>query len=226
MDPKEFEKATAELPILRRFIDFVNQQVGVYSDCLSGFQGNKARIEGQKARVQVPTGRRMENGRPVIVYTSVEDPTSPDVIYHRIIRADEFIATNAESGFNEQQTCRAIIVFIFAFWDEEIRPRIAEVRGVKSSDVKLDEFGDLRILRHSIIHNSGILPAAEYAKLKVMQELVKPDAPITFTHDQMHKVFIHTEQAIGRLILKYTGSLPGAPDASELVSIAIQNAPR
>jgi hypothetical protein len=223
MDAATFQKATAELPILRRFIDFVNQQVGVYSDCLSGFQGNKVRIERQKARVQKPTGQRVENGRPVIVYTSVEDPTSPDVIHHRIIKADDFIAANAEAGFNEQQTCRAIIVFMFAYWDEEIRPRLAEVRGVKSSDVKLDELGDLRILRHNIVHNSGILPASEHARLKVMKDLVTPDVPIAFTHDQMHKVFIHTKQAIGKLILTYTGNLPGAPNASDLVGVAIQN---
>ncbi len=67
MDAAEFQKATAELPVLRRFIDFVNKQVGVYSDCLSGFQGNKVRIERQKARVQRPSNQRMENGRPVIV---------------------------------------------------------------------------------------------------------------------------------------------------------------
>jgi len=173
--------------------------------------------------VQKATGRRHENGRPVIVYTSVDDPSSPDVIHHRIIKADDFMAANGEAGFNEQQTCRAIIVFMFAYWDEEIRPRIAEVRGVKSSDVKLDELGDLRVLRHNIVHNGGHLPASEHAKLKVMQAVVKADAPIAFTHDQMHKVFVHVKQAIARLILTHTGHLPGAPDASEIVGVAIQN---
>lgn len=153
----------------------------------------------------------------------MEDPASPDVIHHRIIKADDFMAANAQAGFNEQQTCWAIIVFLFAHWDEEIRPKIADVRGVKSDEVKLDELGDLRILRKNIVHNGGLLPASEYAKLKVMKDLVMPDAKITFTHDQMHKVFTHVKQAIGTLILKYTGGLPGAPKASELVGIAIQN---
>ena len=97
------------------------------------------------------------------------------------------------------------------------------MRGVQSNDVKIDELGDLRILRKNIVHNDGLLPASEYAKLKVMTDLVKPDAQITFTHDQMHKVFALVKQAIGKLILKYTGELPGAPNASELVGIAIQN---
>ena len=37
------------------------------------------------------------------------------------------------------------------------------------------------------------------------------------------QVFGHIKQAIGKLILKYTGDLAGAPNASELAGIAIQN---
>ena len=155
--------------------------------------------------------------------TSVEDPSSPDVIHQRVIKADDFITANADAGFNHQQICWAIIVFTFAYWDEEIRPQIAAVRGVKSDDVKLDELGDLRILRNNIIHNGGLLPASEYAKLKVTKPLVQPDQKITLTHDQMHKVFVHVKQVIAKLILEYTGNLPGARKASEIVGIAIQN---
>lgn len=223
MDPKEFEQAKAELPILRNFIDFVNRQVGVYCDCLGGFRGNKVRVERQIPRVQRPAGRRIKDGRPVIVWTSVEDPASPDVIHQRVVRADEFVAANSEAGFNEQQICWSIIVFVFAHWDEEIRPAIAHVRGVKPGDVMIDELGDLRILRISIVHNDGHLSAAQHAKLKVMGSLCRPNERIAFTHNQMHKVLIHVKQGIGKLILAYTGDLPGAPKASELAGIAIQN---
>lgn len=58
----DFEKVKTELPILRNFVDFLNRQVGVYSDCLASFSGNKVRIERQIPRVQRPTGRRIENG--------------------------------------------------------------------------------------------------------------------------------------------------------------------
>lgn len=223
MDPAIFAKATAELPILRNFMDFVNRQVGVYCDSLSSFNGNKVRVERQIPRVQRPAGRRIEQGRPVIVWVSVEDPTSPDVIHHRTIRTDEYVAANSEAGFNEQQVCWSIIVFVFAYWDEEIRPQIARVRGVRPNDVMIDELGDLRILRKSIVHDGGHLSAAEHAKLNIMSGLCRPNARITFTHDQMHKLFIHVKQGIGRLILEYAGGLPGAPQATEITSIAIQN---
>lgn len=217
------ERILAELAILRGFVDFVNAQVGVYCDCLAGFQGNTARIERQIARIQRPVSRRIENGQPVIVWASVEDPSRPDVLHHRITRADDFVAVNSESGFNEQQLCWSIIVFLFAFWDEEIRPQIARVRGVKPNDVKIDALGDLRILRKNIIHNGGILPENEHGKLKVMKGVCKPNTRLTFTHDQMHKIFVFVKQAIGRLSLEYTGHLPGAPDPEQIVDIAISN---
>jgi hypothetical protein len=219
-------KAVAELDVLRGFIDFVNRQVGVYCDCLAGFQGNKVRIERQIPRVQRPTSRRIEAGQPVIVWASVEDPARPDVLHHRITRAEDFVSANAEAGFNEQQICWSIIVFIFAYWDEEIRPRIAKIRGVKSDDVKIDALGDLRLLRRSIIHNGGVISAADHAKLKVMAALCVPGATLTLTHDQMHKVFVHIKQAIASLILEYTGHLPGAPQATDIVDIGISNGSR
>ena len=218
------EKILEELKVLRGFIDFINRQVGVYCDCLASFQGNKVRIERQVARVNYPASKKIKDGVPIIVWASVEDPTRPDVIHHRIIRADEFIAVNSESGFNEQQLCWSIIVFIFAYWDEKIRPQIAIIRGVVKGDIKLDALGDLRTLRMSIVHHGGIITDNEYAKLKLLSGTCSPNSKICPTHDQMHTIFVAIKQAVGKLILEYTGNLPGAAKAEEIVDIAIENA--
>jgi hypothetical protein len=157
---------------------------------------------------------------------SLEDLTRPDVIHQRIIRADEFITANAEAGFNEQQVCWSVIVFIFAYWDEEIRPQIAKIRGVKPGEVKINAFGDLRVLRNSIVHNGGVLEAAEHAKLKVLNGICQADAKISLMHDQMLTIFVVIKQAIGNLILEYTALFPGAPKPEEIVDIAVQNTGR
>jgi hypothetical protein len=222
----DMTKAVQELPILRDFIDFVNRQVGVYCDCLSGFQGNKVRVERQVARVNRPVSRRFENGQPVIVWASLEDPSRPDVIHHRIIRADEFIETNSEAKFNEQQVCWAIIVFLFAYWDEKIRPHIAQIRGVRPNDIQVNALGELRVLRNSIVHNGGIISAIDHARLTILSSVCEPDKRISLTHNQMHKIFVEIKKAIGDIVLYYTGHLPGAPKPGEIVDVAIQNAGR
>lgn len=38
-------KINAELTVLHELMSFVDRQVGVYCDCLSGLLGNKIRIE-------------------------------------------------------------------------------------------------------------------------------------------------------------------------------------
>jgi hypothetical protein len=220
----DLDRVQAEIDVLRGFIDFISRQVGVYCDCLGGFQNNKVRIERQIPRAQRPTSRRIEDGQPVIVWASVEDLSRPDVLHHRIIRASDFVADNSEAGFNEQQICWAIIVFVFHFWDEEIRPKIALVRQAEPNSIQLDALGDLRILRNSIIHNGGTISASDHQRLKVMMDICAPDAKLILNHDQMHGLFVFLKQATASLILQHAKHLPGAPDVSEITDIAIQQA--
>ena len=215
----DFER---ELKVLREFGLFLDKQLGVYCDCLTGFEGNRARVELVIPRARRPVGRAIKDGLPVIVWASVEDPESPDVIHHRITRAADFVGANSETGFNEQQICWAIITFVFAYWNEEIRPQIARARAMKSDDIKVSEFGDLRILRHNILHNNGLLPANEHAKLLVLGSLCQPGATIVFTHEQMKKLFEVMHQGIAQLVLYHTGHLAGAPRAQDLVKVAFQ----
>ncbi|SMQ68590.1 hypothetical protein SAMN06295905_1595 [Devosia lucknowensis] len=220
----DFDKATAELPILRDFIDFVNKQSAVYMDSLAGFEGNTVRIGRQVHRVTRPDHIETKNGENVVVWTSAEDPSQPDVILSTIRRATDYLDDNSHGGFNEQQLCASIIVFIFAYWDEEVRPAIARVRGVEPNSIRIDAMGDLRILRNAIIHAGGMVAASEHAKLKKMADLPMPDKRLVLSHDQMHRLLVLVKQAIGEIIMHYTGALPGAPTAEKIVDVAIQNA--
>jgi hypothetical protein len=212
------------LDTLREFIDFINRQVGVYMDAIAGFAGNKTRIELQTARVRRRLGvQKDHDGLNVVVSSSLEDPNSPEVIHNRISRAKDYIADNSEDGFNEQQQARAIIVFMFAYWDEEIRPRLARAKDLFSAnEIPVDALGDLRALRRAIIHNKGVLTSTLHEKLKVMRDMFVPDAEICVSHDAMHQVFVRTKQGIGQLIIDHLGSRPGTPPVSELKDVAIQ----
>jgi hypothetical protein len=180
------------LETLREFIDFLNHQVGVYMDALAGFAGNKTRVELQVVPVLRRTQQRKDtDGVNVTVWSSFEDPSSPNIIHNRITRATDYIAYNSEQGFNEQQHVRVIIVMIFSFWNEEIRPRLARCKNIDANDIKVDALGDLRIVRHAIIHNKSVLSAGAHGKLKAMKDIFVPAAEITVSHDQMHSTRRH-----------------------------------
>lgn len=212
------------LDALREFIDFVNQQVGVYLDALAGFSGNRTRIAFQTARVRQRFSRGKNiDGANVIVSSSLEDSSRPDVILNRISRAEDYIAHNSEAGFNEQQQARAIIVFMFAYWDEEIRPRLARAKQLSSpNEIRVDTLGDLRLLRRAIIHSGGRLTASLYSRLKVMQDLFTSDDEICMSHETMHQIFVRVKRDVGQLIVEHVGPRPGSPNVSNVKDVAIQ----
>ena len=144
--------------VIREYIDFVNRQVGVYMDALAGFAGHHTRVERQVNRINRPVTSSIDRkGQRVVVWASYEDPTQPDVIHNRIIREADYIAANSKGGSNEQQHSHAVLVFLFTYWEDEIRPRLATSKGVESQEIKSDIMGDLRILRNVILHAKGIL---------------------------------------------------------------------
>jgi hypothetical protein len=128
--------------VVREYIAFVNEQVGTYMDALAGFAGHYARVERQVHRISRPSkAKKKEKGDPVVVWASYEDPSKPDIIHNRIIRADDYLAANARGGSNEQKHARAIVIVLFTYWEDEIRPRLARAKGVPIQENSLGHHG-------------------------------------------------------------------------------------
>jgi hypothetical protein len=208
--------------VIREYIDFVNQQVGTYMDALAGFAGHYSRVERQVHRTSRPVGNRQEKGETVIVYASYEDPTKPDIIHNRIVRADAYLEANAAGGSNEQRHASAIVVFLFTFWEDEIRPRLAAAKGVSLNEVQSDIMGDLRILRHAILHAKSNLRSEEHRRLKVVASMFPPDAPITISYESMHRLFVLIKQDCARLLFEWLGVKDAPVLPEQLVDVAIQ----
>lgn len=208
--------------VIKDFIDFMSRQRGVYIDAMAGFAGHEVRIEQQIARVTRPSARGIgDDGMSVIMMASYEDPSKPNVIHSRIVRANDYISDNSELGFNAQQQAYALIVFILAYWEHETRVRLAEAQGVELNDIKSDIFGDLREIRHSILHTKGILRREKHKKLKVVQDMFKADAPILITFEKMHRIFECMHQGCARILIELM-NIPDCPvDISQVTGLAI-----
>ncbi len=209
--------------VVQEYIDFVNQQVGVYMDAIAGFEGHKVRIERQVHRVNRPTHiRKGSHGEPVIVSTSYEDPSKPDIILNRIIRADDYIAANSKGGLNEQQQARAFLIFLFTYWEEEVRPRLAQAKGVEINNISLDIMGDLRIVRHAILHAKAIICPKEHKRLKKLQTMFPSETSIQISYEDMHQIAILIKQGLASLLFDWLGVKDAPISPEEIVSLAIQ----
>lgn len=209
--------------VIREYIEFVNRQVGVYMDALAGFAGHHTRIERQVHRISRPVNSHIDNtGQRVVVYTSYEDPAQPDIIHNRIIRAAEYMAANSEGGSNEQQHAQAVLVFLFTYWEDEIRPRLATSKSVELEEIRSDIMGDLRILRNVILHSKGIIRPEKYKDLKKLNNMFVVDQPVHVSYEDMHRIFVLIKQDCARMLFEWLGVKDTPIQPEEMVDLAIQ----
>jgi hypothetical protein len=210
--------------VAKEFIDFVNLQVGVYMNSIAGFSGAKIEMERQVARVLRAQSRKKDaRGDQVITHQSFEDPRSPDVIHSRIVTAESFIQENSPGGVNQRQLSYSVIVFIFTYWEDEIRPRLAEAEGVATKDVKSEIMGDLRCIRNSILHTKGVFTPEWHGKLVVLKDCFAVGQQIEISYELMHQIFVKIKQGCAKLIFGWLGVDPGDRfDIDQLKGFAIQ----
>ncbi len=209
--------------VIREYIDFVNRQVGVYMDALAGFAGHRTRVERQVHRANRPTSSRIDDtGQSVVVWASYEDPTNPDVVHNRIIRASDYIAANSQGGSNEQQHSRAVLVFLFTYWEDEIRLRLATIKGVELQEIGSDIMGDLRILRQTILHTKGIMRSEKHRGLKKLSGMFVVDQPVHVSYENMHQIFVLIKQDCARMLFEWLDVKDAPIQPDEIVDLAIQ----
>jgi hypothetical protein len=79
--------------------------------------------------------------------------------------------------------------YAFALWEEQFRGRIASYfdqqvdEKIRKSDVLVDYFGDIRLIRNDFVHNKGI--CKESANLKVLKWDLVGGRPIEISAEQM-----------------------------------------
>lgn len=213
----------AFLAAMHKFQDFLRMQKGAYTDACAAYRSNHREISTQVSKVLKGARRKLDSkGVPSIVHTSVKDPTAPDVVVQTTRLSKEFLEANSRNGSNEQQICQAIVIFVFTYWDYVTRHELALSLDVEKNDILLPIAGDLRLLRHAIIHDGGVLRSAAHKRLEVLGEYFRPDHIVLFPHDRMHHIFRLLDRGIAKLTMEKLG-IPAPPGGIDSVDqIAIQ----
>lgn len=147
---------------VREFERVVNGVYGVYLDAVRGFSLVKKAME----QSQIQTIRQLKQKSPK--YANLEhldkalmvygegDPNTPDAIeLHRCTQA-EYKNRNSPNGLNYQFIGNMGLIALYQYWEDNYRAIIARDLGKTKNDLQVPIMGDLRILRHSIIHHNGI----------------------------------------------------------------------
>ena len=65
-------------------------------------------------------------------------------------------ARNIKDGKNQQFLGAMVIVLLYSYWENYFREKLATALGVKTSVLLFPIWGDLKVLRHCILHKSKI----------------------------------------------------------------------
>ena len=114
------------------------------------------------------TLRTPENPDPKI-FIGVGDPNRPESRQYASWRLSEALEQIAMNGPVETQFGQQWLVSMFAAWEHEYRRRLAKAHGVADEMVFVPLFGDLRLLRHDILHCRGIATAENSGRCEVLQ---------------------------------------------------------
>ncbi len=157
---------------------------------------------------------------PTVVWASYEDPTKPDIIHNQIIRSDEYLEANRPGGQNEQRHSRSILIFLFTYWEDEMRPRLAQANGVDPNEIQSDIMGDLRVLRNVILHAKSIIRPDKHASLRLLGDMFEVDKELVFSYEGMHKIFVLINQDCARLLFGWLGVEDGPVKPEQLKDVA------
>ena len=178
---KENKELSAALGDLQAFM---NEQKAAFIDAIAGLSGSIQSVEWKTSRdfsiSKTPEG----------VVTQVEAKKGQQAAIISIRCRQDFEEQNAPGGFNEQQLARSLVVFVFTYWDLEIRPRYAEALGMKEKNaVEVPGFGDLRLISNSIMHHRSGLSISDHGKLELLRNLFEPEEKILMDAEKIGKLF-------------------------------------
>lgn len=88
--------------------------------------------------------------------------TESEPNYHAKMDISTFVEKSKRNGFFVNEICKSLLCTIYSLWDETYRPRIAKAAGVDGSALIAPLMGDLRKIRHCILHNKSIVPKNGY----------------------------------------------------------------
>jgi hypothetical protein len=99
--------------------------------------------------------------------------------FHGSMQVGEFLDSSVRDGLFSDRIAKSFLTAMYAEWDESYRHKVAQEVGVMQNAVQSDLMGDMRLIRHCIVHSKSVV-TNEHQRLKELKwELAPGDLRIT-----------------------------------------------
>ena len=189
---------------INEYLAIVNLFYGVYFDARTGFLAvNKILKEAKAKCIEKRKITEEEYDNHEFVY-GIGGPNIPGSIALSSCKNIEHIKRNENNGLNQIILENTIIVNLYEIWENTARNKISEEFNIAREEIKSNVFGDLRLLRNSIVHNKSVA-LDETKKLKIFTQF-KPGDDIAFGEWPFFQVIESIRQECEELKQKYNFS--------------------
>jgi hypothetical protein len=113
---------------------------------------------------------------------------------HSKMNMSEAVKNSERGGSFSDIVAKSLLVLIYSEWDELFRHRVAAEVGAPAMDVSSDLMGDLRLVRHWIVHNKSRIDS-KCKKMKVLKWALSEGDELNVT-DVMFADFIDSVNAM------------------------------
>lgn len=188
--------------IIEEYIEILDAIYGVYLDGIQGFSSAKKLFEnaqkGTLAR-NIELEKNKPNDSSAVYNLSIEEFDNSSFIYtkgtkgkpnYRILHycstQAQYKERNSPDGENYRFIGNMALISIYEYWQNSCRNKLAKHHEVNSDKVVSPIFGDLRLLRHSIVHHKGI--ALSNVERCLIFTWFKADDDIFINDDKMEDI--------------------------------------
>lgn len=200
MDTDIYEELRA---ITDGYLRVLHQINGYYIDSLQGF---KAYLDSFTAS-QVASSKKYKTPIHQIDKASLTyatgDPIDPNAIITHECTQGELKERLKPGGLNEILVGQFCTVMIYEHW-EKIRGDLAITLQEQRQSITSEIFGDIRHIRHDIVHNAGIA-TKEHSEKAVILNWFKNGMHITINNQIMNIIMDEIFKYFNRRVLEHTG---------------------
>jgi hypothetical protein len=190
---------TSELNrVVAEFVAEVNAAYGLYLDATAGFAGNVRMATLAQEQAAATDDSPFYYGRGA--------PTDPENVLLHQTTYGAFKSRNEKTGRNYILLARFLVVLLYELWETRYRDQIASAAGVRREELQIPIFGDLRLLRHQILHNKGRLSQDTAKKLEVVSAPTTQN--VDLDGDGVYRLVSHIRASLDNLVLDFTGDDP------------------
>lgn len=191
IDPKLLEATAKEL------LEHAEGALGVFLDAQRGWRTQHLELEKLANLSVEKLGYTREKALSVVMAHCVTGRDGKEIALHEST-VSQTLERTKPLGFNDTFLANMCVVSLYDFWDARTRKLFAQAFGLDHSKINSDLFGDLRALRHAVLHCGGVADS-RVGKCKTLKWFKVGDA-IQITGPKLHLIIEHVRDLCDAMI--------------------------